>query len=167
MPPYGGLPHRVSVSDSAPVDVMPRNVNACTDALYGMKRAVVLVLGPHREAVSGVSTHLNTLFASRLADDFSLIHFQVGSEGRRENFLQKVARLAAGHVKMVLSGDGGDEAFAGYSRYQKYMQLNRMARLSLGTARHGLALAGALAGNALGTRLRRIADRMALPYPDR
>ena len=78
-----------------------------------------------------------------------------------------VSRLAAGHVKMVLSGDGGDEAFAGYSRYQKYMQLNRMARLSLGTARQGLALAGALAGNALGTRLRRIADRMALPYPER
>ena len=78
-----------------------------------------------------------------------------------------VSRLAAGHVKMVLSGDGGDEAFAGYSRYQKYMQLNRMARLSLGTARKGLALAGALAGNALGTRLRRIADRMALPYPER
>ena len=78
-----------------------------------------------------------------------------------------VSRLAAGHVKMVLSGDGGDEAFAGYSRYQKYMQLNRIARLSLGTARQGLALAGALAGNALGTRLRRIADRMALPYPER
>ncbi|MEO8156433.1 MAG: glycosyltransferase [Betaproteobacteria bacterium] len=102
MPPYGGLPHRVSVSDSAPVDVMPRNVNACTDALYGMKRAVVLVLGPHREAVSGVSTHLNTLFASRLADDFSLIHFQVGSEGRRENFLQKVARLAASPFQLGL-----------------------------------------------------------------
>ena len=78
-----------------------------------------------------------------------------------------VSQLAAGHVKMVLSGDGGDEAFAGYSRYRKYMQLNRMARLSLGTARQGLALAGALAGNALGTRLRRIADRMALPYPER
>ncbi len=78
-----------------------------------------------------------------------------------------VSKLAAGHVKMVLSGDGGDEAFAGYSRYQKYMQLNSMARLSLGTARYGLAAAGALTGKKLGTRLSRIANRMALPYPER
>ena len=81
-----------------------------------------------------------------------------------------VSRMAARHVKMVLSGDGGDEAFAGYSRDQKYMRLNDTARMSLGTARYGLALAGAFGtavGSVLGTRLSRIADRMALPYPER
>lgn len=33
-----------------------------------------------------------------------------------------VSRLAARHVKMVLSGDGGDESFCGYPRYIEAMQ---------------------------------------------
>lgn len=102
MPTYEGLQHGLSVSHSAPIDELARNHNVCTDARKSMKRPVVLVLGPHREAVSGVSTHLNTLFASRLAEDFSLIHFQVGSEGRRENVLQKLVRFAASPVQLGL-----------------------------------------------------------------
>jgi glycosyltransferase involved in cell wall biosynthesis len=58
-----------------------------------MKRPVVLVLGPSRDAMSGVSTHLNTLFASPLAARFELVHFQVGSEGRDEGALGKLLRL--------------------------------------------------------------------------
>lgn len=54
---------------------------------------VVMVLGPSRAAVSGVSTHLNLLFASDLARDFSLIHFQVGSEGRNEGAAARWLRL--------------------------------------------------------------------------
>lgn len=77
-----------------------------------------------------------------------------------------VAKLAVGHVKMVLSGDGGDEGFAGYERYRKYMKLRKMARLSLGLAGPALSLASRLGGGARGVRLRRIADRMALPYPE-
>ena len=60
-----------------------------------MNRPVVLILGPHRAAVSGVSTHLNLLIDSTLADDFDLVHFQVGSEGRDEGALGKLARLLA------------------------------------------------------------------------
>ena len=58
-----------------------------------MNRPVVLVLGPHRAAVSGVSTHVNLLLESALADDFELVHFQVGSEGREEGALARLLRL--------------------------------------------------------------------------
>jgi glycosyltransferase involved in cell wall biosynthesis len=55
---------------------------------------VVIVLGPALDAVSGVSTHLQLLFGSSLADEFALRHFQVGSEGRRrEAFVGKLLRL--------------------------------------------------------------------------
>ena len=58
-----------------------------------MKRHVVLLLGPSREAISGVTTHLNGLLGSRLASRFELVHFQVGSEGRNEGLLGRLARL--------------------------------------------------------------------------
>lgn len=54
---------------------------------------MVLVLGPHRSAVSGVSTHLNVLFGSQLAEEFSLVHFQVGSEGSAEGAARRLLRL--------------------------------------------------------------------------
>ena len=60
-----------------------------------MNRPVVLLLGPHRAAVSGVSTHLNLLMDSSLAEDFELVHFQVGSEGRDESAITRWLRLAA------------------------------------------------------------------------
>jgi glycosyltransferase involved in cell wall biosynthesis len=53
----------------------------------------VMLLGPSLSAVSGVSTHLNQLLHSRLSDEFKLLHFQVGSQGRNETSLQKVIRL--------------------------------------------------------------------------
>src|SRR6187402_1314468 len=59
-----------------------------------MNRTTVLLCGPHREAMSGVSTHLNLLMDSSLADDFELVHFQVGSEGRREGSVARLLRLA-------------------------------------------------------------------------
>jgi glycosyltransferase involved in cell wall biosynthesis len=60
-----------------------------------MNRPVVLILGPHRCAVSGVSTHLNLLIDSALGADFELVHFQVGSEGRDEGPVQRLLRLLA------------------------------------------------------------------------
>lgn len=53
----------------------------------------VLLLGPARTALSGVSTHLNLLFDS-VSADFRLSQFQVGSEGRAESRAGKLLRLA-------------------------------------------------------------------------
>jgi len=58
-----------------------------------MNRPVILMLGPHRAAVSGVSTHLNLLMDSALGDEYDIVHFQVGSEGRDEGAIGKVLRL--------------------------------------------------------------------------
>lgn len=55
----------------------------------------IVLSGPSREAVSGISTHLNQMFGSRLAREFHLLHFQVGSEGRRESAVAKLLRTVA------------------------------------------------------------------------
>jgi glycosyltransferase involved in cell wall biosynthesis len=62
----------------------------------------VAVFGPSLAALSGVSTHLRTLFDSELAHEFELLHFQVGSEGRRENALQKLLRFAFSPAQLAL-----------------------------------------------------------------
>ena len=52
-----------------------------------------MLLGPSLNAVSGVSTHLNQLFHSSLANEFNLMHFQVGSEGQKESAISKSKRF--------------------------------------------------------------------------
>lgn len=68
-----------------------------------MRHSVVLMLGPHRDALSGISTHLNQLFSSRLAEEFNLVHFQVGSEGRKENAVSRLARLLMSPLLLALT----------------------------------------------------------------
>lgn len=59
-------------------------------------------LGPSLSAVSGVSTHLNQLFSSGLAEKFELLHFQVGSEGTSETVSGRLWRLISGPVRFFL-----------------------------------------------------------------
>jgi glycosyltransferase involved in cell wall biosynthesis len=66
-----------------------------------MNRPVVLILGPHRAAVSGVSTHVNLLMDSTLGEDFELVHFQVGSEGRDEGAVGRLLRLLASPLTLA------------------------------------------------------------------
>ncbi len=75
----------------------------------------VLLLGPARNAVSGVSTHLNQLFGSTLPVSFELGHFRVGSEGRKEGKWAALLRALASPI-----------AFAAYvaSRRPRIVHLN-------------------------------------------
>jgi glycosyltransferase involved in cell wall biosynthesis len=51
--------------------------------------------------MSGVSTHINLLLPSPLATQFALAHFQVGSEGRAESALGRLARIAASPFQLA------------------------------------------------------------------
>ncbi len=76
-----------------------------------------------------------------------------------------VARMAARHVKMVLSGDGGDEAFGGYERYPRFLTVHALQ--SWGGRLPG-RIAAALAGRFRNRRLRRlgwVGTRVSLPFP--
>jgi asparagine synthase (glutamine-hydrolysing) len=76
-----------------------------------------------------------------------------------------VAKLARERVKMVLTGDAGDETFAGYDRYLRYLDLQRLGALKPAAAATA-AVAGHLVPAERGFRLRRIAERLRQPFPD-
>jgi len=76
--------------------------------------------------------------------------------------LYYVTRLASKHVKVLLSGEGGDEAFAGYQNYRNLVWLERLKRL--GEPMRGMAklLFGGVGPLKIG-RLERYAKLMDLP----
>src|SRR4029077_20994912 len=99
------MPTSSCCSKSALARTMPRRA---PDAIMRPRaqRATALLLGPRRDALSGVSTHLNLLLGSRLAEEFALIHFEVGSEGRNEGALGRVVRLIVSPLRLPPPGGG-------------------------------------------------------------
>ena len=76
-----------------------------------------------------------------------------------------VSKLARNHVKVLLSGEGGDEAFAGYSNYRNILWLERAKRafpLLTGVAGKGMGLANLLL---TAPRLSKYAPLMKAPFP--
>jgi asparagine synthase (glutamine-hydrolysing) len=105
-----------------------------------------------REYASRAANHFGTThFAEELgafsSDDLERLQFShLGMPFHDSSILPTalVSSVAARHVKVALSGDGGDELFSGYQRYQARALLRWYTRLPTGLRRAGEKLIRAL-----------------------
>jgi asparagine synthase (glutamine-hydrolysing) len=77
--------------------------------------------------------------------------------------LYYVSKLARQHVKVILSGEGGDEAFAGYPNYPNMLKLQRLQSTLNGFARPFGSIAQLVASASKDERLSRYAYALGRP----
>jgi asparagine synthase (glutamine-hydrolysing) len=80
--------------------------------------------------------------------------------------LYYVSRLASRHVKVLLSGEGGDEAFGGYPEYRTILWLERLKRLPALLRGPIGRMAGALSRFERYSRLRRYLPLLSMPLSE-
>lgn len=80
--------------------------------------------------------------------------------------LHYISELARKHVKVLLSGEGGDEAFAGYPNYPHMLRLERIRR-TLGPLARPVGATANFAGSLLGLeRTQRYGNALGRPLAD-
>jgi asparagine synthase (glutamine-hydrolysing) len=89
----------------------------------------------------------------------------LGDEAALPQFV--VSELARRHVTVALTGDGGDEAFAGYERYAAVGLAGRVAVPGAGPAARALRWAGRGEPRSHANRAGRLLEIAALPAPAR
>lgn len=80
--------------------------------------------------------------------------------------LYYISKMASQHVKVLVSGEGGDEAFAGYENYRNIFWFEQM-KATLGPLRRPMASAMILLGRKLRSRVfTKYGARMGVPFED-
>ncbi len=80
--------------------------------------------------------------------------------------LYYISKLASQHVKVLVSGEGGDEAFAGYQNYRNIFWFENM-KAALGPLQRPMGLGMTLLGKMLRSRvLTKYGARMGVPFEE-
>jgi asparagine synthase (glutamine-hydrolysing) len=138
----GGLDSSVVVAELASTGTTPATFSV------GFKRRAFDETSYARMVADRFGTQHHEL----VADDDPVTLFEEFTSAYDEPFADSsalatlaVAKAASKHVTVVLTGDGGDELFGGYTRYASYRQAERMHR-RLGLLARPASIAAAAAG---------------------
>ena len=102
-----------------------------------------------REVAGWLDTkHLELELQPTIAEHLSELVWQYGEPFGDSSALPSymIAELASEHVSVVMTGDGGDEGFAGYERYTAAIKADKLQRLPLGARKTAASLINRLVG---------------------